>query len=156
VPIRYVALPSQEVAALRRGAPDAYGQPAARAVATGSGEPCRHCLGFVPTGRPMPILAHRPFPRPQPHAETGPIFLGGDACAPFAGAAPAIFDGAPDYPVKGCSPDDRIVYATGRVVPTAGVEAYAEALPQDGRVAYVHVRSARNDCRQLRIERAAA
>jgi hypothetical protein len=155
MPIRYVPLPSAYVAALRAGGPDAYGSPPEQAVATGSGEPCRHCLGFVPRGRPMLILAHRPFPALQPYAETGPIFLCGEDCAPFEGGAPGIFANTPDYLVKGYSADHRIVYGTGRVVPTAEVEAYATAMFDDPRVSYIHLRSARNNCYQLRIERAA-
>lgn len=155
MPIRYVALSTAEAAALRGGAPDAHGQPPERVVATGSGEPCRHCLGFVPRGRPMLILAHRPFPTLHPYAETGPIFLCGDDCPPFEGGAPGIFADTPDYLVKGYSADDRIVYGSGRVVPTAAIEPYATAVFEDQRVAYIHVRSARNNCYQLRIERAA-
>ena len=56
--------------------------------------------------------------------------------------------------MKGYSADDRIVYGTGRIVPTGEVEAYAEAVLADPRVAYVHVRSARNNCYQMRIDRA--
>jgi hypothetical protein len=39
-------------------------------------------------------------------------------------------------------------------VPTEEVAAYAETVFDDPRVAYVHVRSARNNCYQMRIDRA--
>jgi hypothetical protein len=150
----FTALPSPEVVALRAGGPDAYGMPAEFTVSDGPGNPCRHCLGFVPKGRPMLILAHRPFPELQPYAETGPIFLCGDDCVRHEAGRPAILQGTPSYLLKGYSDDDRIVYGTGRVVPTAEIEAYAETLFGDPRVAYVHVRSARNNCYQMRIDRA--
>jgi hypothetical protein len=102
----------------------------------------------------MLILAHRPFPAMQPYAETGPIFLCADDCARHKGGRPAILAGTPNYLVKGYSADDRIVYGTGQVVPTEEIEAYAESLFADARVAYVHVRSARNNCYQMRIDRA--
>jgi hypothetical protein len=150
----FTALPSPDVRALRAGGLDAYGMPPEIAVSDGPGNPCRHCLGFVPEGRPMLILAHRPFPAMQPYAETGPIFLCADDCARHKGGRPAILAGTPNYLVKGYSADDRIVYGTGQVVPTEEIEAYAESLFADARVAYVHVRSARNNCYQMRIDRA--
>lgn len=153
MPIVFTALSSTDVRALRAGGPDAYGLTPEVAVSDGPGNPCRHCLRFVPEGRPMLILAHRPFPAPQPYAETGPIFLCGDDCARHAGGWPAVLDGTPDYLLKGYSADDRIVYGTGRIVPTGEIERYAEAVLADPRVAYVHVRSARNNCYQMRIDR---
>jgi hypothetical protein len=60
---------------------------------------------------------------------------------------------SPDYILRGYSADDRIVYGTGAVVPTGQIIAEAETRLADPRVAYVHVRSARNNCYQLRIDR---
>ena len=59
---------------------------------------------------------------------------------------------SPDYIVRGYGADDRIVYGTGAVVPTARIEDEAAARLADARVAYVHVRSARNNCFQVRID----
>ncbi len=153
--IRYEAMDSETVRAIRAGGPDAYGQPAQRgAVSDGKGVPCRHCLKDVPTGREYLILAHRPFPEPQPYAETGPIFLCADDCERGGGAdVPAILTTSPDYLLKGYRSDDRIFYGTGRVVPAEGIPDYAAGLLDDPEVAYVDVRSARNNCFQLRIRR---
>ncbi|GHG87118.1 DUF1203 domain-containing protein [Pseudodonghicola xiamenensis] len=142
------------VAAVRAGGPDANGQPAERAVSDGAGNPCRHCLQNIPEGAPMLILAARPFPALQPYAETGPIFLCAAVCASWAGeGVPEILTTAPDYLMKGYGANDRIVYGTGRVVATADLPAYAETLLDDPRIAYVDVRSARNNCFQARITR---
>ena len=154
MPIVFTALPTSEVRILRSGGPDAYGRRPEVRVSDGAGNPCRHCLDFVPEGRPMLVLAHRPFPTLQPYAETGPIFLCGDDCARHEGGRPAILAGSPDYLVRGYSREDRIVYGTGRVVPTDAIESYARELFDDPRVAYLHVRSARNNCYQMRIDRA--
>ena len=154
MPVVFTALPTEQVRTLRSGGPDAYGCRPEVAVSDGHGNPCRHCLDFVPAGRPMLILAHRPFPDVQPYAETGPIFLCADDCARHAAGRPAILEGTPDFLVKGYSADHRIVYGTGRIVPTARIETYAAGILEDPRVAYVHVRSARNNCYQMRIDRA--
>jgi hypothetical protein len=151
--IRFVPIPTETVRALQAGAPDANGQVPERHVASGSGNPCRHCLGMIPQGAPMLVLAHRPFPAPQPYAEVGPIFLCADPCPPGGGADLPVMLASPDYIVRGYGADDRIVYGTGGVVATPGIAARAGALLSDPRVAYVHVRSARNNCFQVRVER---
>ncbi len=61
---------------------------------------------------------------------------------------------SPDYLMKAYSADDRIIYGTGRVVGREEVVARAEALFVEPDVAYVDVRSARNNCFQTRIVRA--
>ena len=140
------------VASVRAGGPDAYGNPAEHAVSDGGGNPCRHCLRHIPEGAPMLILAARPFPAPQAYAETGPIFLCADSCAPWSGTGvPEILTTAPDYLLKGYGADHRIVYGTGKVVPADQLPAYAARLLQAPRIAYVDVRSSRNNCFQARI-----
>jgi hypothetical protein len=117
--------------------------------------PCRHCLKNVAAGEPYLIFAYRPFPGPQPFAETGPIFLHAEECerAPSRAEPPEML-ASPDYIVRGYGEDDRIVYGTGAVVPTVEIAGRAEALLSRDDVAYVHVRSARNNCYQCRIDAA--
>lgn len=95
MPIRFIALPSHEVAALQSGAPDAHGQLPERDISDGDGVPCRHCLTRVAKGEPYLILAYRPFPKEQPYAETGPIFLHADPCPRFERCNPGNPDKAP-------------------------------------------------------------
>ena len=142
------------VNAVRAGGPDAHGQASERAVSDGQGKPCRFCLDQVPSGAAMLILAARPFAAPQPYAETGPIFLCADDCAPWSGAGlPPVLTCSPDYLLKAYSGDDRIIYGTGRIVPQPELESYAEALLKRDDVAYVDVRSSRNNCFLTRITR---
>ena len=151
--IRFSPIPTETVRAYQSGAPDANGQPPERHISDGVGNPCRHCLGMIPKGAGMLVLAHRPFPAPQPYAEIGPIFLCADACQPGGGQGlPAMLD-SPDYIVRGYGADNRIVYGTGAVTPSAQITARAADLFTDARIAYVHVRSARNNCFQVRIDK---
>ncbi|MFW8594004.1 DUF1203 domain-containing protein [Cribrihabitans neustonicus] len=148
------ALPTETVRALQAGGPDAYGQPPERKLSDGGGNPCRHCLRYIAEGAEMLVLAHRPFPALQPYAETGPIFLCAEPCARHEGPAlPEIFSRGPDYLIKGYGADDRIVYGTGQVVAREAMMSKAEVILADPNVAYVHIRSARNNCYQARIER---
>jgi hypothetical protein len=151
--MRFKAIPTDVVRAYQAGGPDANGQLPERKVSDGGGNPCRHCLKMIPEGAGMLVLAHRPFPGPQPYAEVGPIFLCAHPCEAGGGAAVPEMLAAPDYIVRGYGADDRIVYGTGGVVATAAIPARAAELFGDDRVAYVHVRSARNNCYQCRIER---
>lgn len=151
--IRFKALPTAEVRALQAGAPDAYGQAPERALSDGQGNPCRHCLKQIPAGAAMLILAHRPFPAPQPYAETGPIFLCADPCERGGGEGVPEALASPEYLIKGYSSQDRIVYGTGAIVPTPEIPAAARRILDREGVAYVHVRSARNNCYQARIDR---
>ncbi|MGF1501609.1 MAG: DUF1203 domain-containing protein [Paracoccaceae bacterium] len=155
MPIAFAALPTEPVRALQAGGPDAYGHHPERQISDGDGVPCRHCLRQIPAGAPYLVLAYRPFASLQPYAETGPIFLCAAACPRGEGGAalPEILD-SPQYMVRGYGTDERIRYGTGRVVATAEIPAAAEALLADPGIAFVHVRSASNNCFQVRIERA--
>lgn len=151
--IRFVALDTDAVAALRAGGPDAYGMAPELAVSDGDGVPCRHCLGHVGRGEDYLVVAFRPFGALQPYAETGPIFLHAGPCPRAEGTAnlPPMLD-SPDYILRGYGHDDRIVYGTGAVVPTGDIPARARHLLGRADVSYLHVRSARNNCYQCRIE----
>jgi hypothetical protein len=155
MPIRFEALLTETVRALQRGGPDAYGHAPERRVSDGDGVPCRHCLKDVAAGDAYLVVAHRPFDTLQPYAETGPIFLHAHECerAPASDAHPSIL-ASPDYIVRGYDAGERIVYGTGAVIPTERISEYADRLLGQERVAFVHIRSARNNCFQCRIERA--
>lgn len=151
--IRFTPIPTETARAYQAGGPDANGQPPERHISDGAGNPCRHCLQMIPKGAGMLILAHRPFPSAQPYAELGPIFLCADACEPGTGDTLPEILASPDYIIRGYSAENRIVYGTGAVVPTATIPAEAETRLTDPRIAYLHIRSARNNCYQLRIDR---
>lgn len=154
--IRFVAMPTADARAFQSGAADAYNNKPERQISDGTDILCRHCLRPVAAGEPYLTLAYRPFATLQPYAETGPIFLHADPCDRAAGGdvLPPMFLATPDYILRGYGHDDRIVYGTGSVVETQRICARAHELLERGDVAYVHMRSARNNCYQLRIERA--
>lgn len=154
--IRFTAMPTETAKQYWGGAPDAYGLAPERKIAAGSGLPCRHCLAEIGDGESYLVLAYRPFPSLQPYAETGPIFLHAEPCPRYAATeVPApILDTSPDYILRGYGHDDRIVYGTGAVTLKENIETRAAQLLGRDDIAYVHVRSARNNCYQCRIDRA--
>lgn len=152
--IRYEAISTDIVRSLQNGDPDAYGNMPERAVSDGSRIPCRHCLKLVDEGDEYLIVAHRPFGNLQPYSETGPIFLHADFCERASPNAklPDMLN-SPAYLVRGYDADERIIYGTGQMVPTADISTYAGSLLADSQVQFVHVRSAENNCFQCRVER---
>ncbi|MGL3605778.1 DUF1203 domain-containing protein [Rhizobium sp. G187] len=152
-PIQFHAMPSDDAEALRNGGLDAYSLAPERRLSPG-GYPCRHCLDEIAKGEAYLTLAYRPFPELQPYAETGPIFLHAEICPRYQALEilpPMLV--SPDYIVRGYGEDHRIVYGSGGVVATEAIPARAEALFTDPRIAYLHIRSARNNCYQCRVDR---
>ena len=150
----FTALPTEVATAYRSGGLDAFGNLPERKISDGNANPCRHCLRDIPAGDEMLVLAHKPFAGTHPYAEVGPIFLCAKACPRGGGEAlPEVLRTSPDYLIKGYSRADRIVYGTGIVSPTAELQDRLQAIFEDPEVAYIHVRSARNNCYQARIDR---
>lgn len=152
--IRFHAVPTKDAENLWGGGADAYGNRPDTMVSDGPGHPCRHCLQNIDEGESLYVLAYRPFPSLQPYAETGPIFLHATPCPRYAceESLPPIL-ASPDYIVRGYGFDDRIVYGSGAVTPTEDIAARAASLFERDDIAYLHVRSARNNCYQCRIEK---
>lgn len=154
--LRWIAMETVTAERLRAGGPDANGMPAERRASDGDGVPCRHCEAEVAAGEAYLVAAHRPFSTVQPYAEVGPVFLHAGACPrhrPDAGM-PAMFRSWGRVMLRGYDADERIVYGTGRIADAGRIEAEAAELLGLPRVAFVHLRSARNGCWHARIERA--
>ena len=152
--VRISAIDTQTVRRLQAGGPDANGQVPERAVSDGKGVPCRHCLEQVEAGAEYLIVSHCPFPEPQPYAEKGPVFLHARECERHVsnGNVPAMLE-SPAYMIRGYNAQNRIVYGTGKIVPTQDLASAAAEMFADDAIEYAHVRSAENNCFQFRVER---
>ncbi|MEL6197806.1 MAG: DUF1203 domain-containing protein [Pseudomonadota bacterium] len=147
-------LETAAVEAVRAGGPDANGMVGERKISDGDGNPCRHCLRDIPAGEGMLVLAWRPFATVQAYAELGPIFLCEGACAAWEGdGVPPILTTSPGYLVRGYGHDERIRYGTGGFVAASEIAAAVAARLADRDTAFVHLRSASNNCFQCRAER---
>ncbi len=148
---KFLGMPHFHADQFRAGGPDAYGNPPEREISDGTA-PCRCCLKLIPEGVPMLALAYRPFAALHAYAETGPIFICAQSCAPSGAALPEVIVSS-EYLLKAYAADERIIYGTGQITPRCAVEDYAEALLTRTDVAFVDVRSAKNNCWQARITR---
>ena len=139
----------------KRGGADAYGLTPERRISDGDGVPCRHCLQNVAAGEPYLVLAYRPFPDLQPYAETGPIFLHAEACE-RAEETPTFRNCLPGRQTISCEAMQRTTAsstAPARSCRRRGIPERAAHLLSRADMAYLHMRSARNNCYQCRIER---
>lgn len=154
--IKFIALSKDQTARYQSRLPDANGHVPERYKSDGSGIPCRSCLTDIDAGEDYLLLAHRPFPEAQPYAEVGPIFVHADGCKRYEESAdlPPMIAVRDQMIIRGYDRSDRICEGTGRVVSTEDIEEQAVELLKEPAVAYLHVRSASNNCFQCRIERA--
>lgn len=147
-------IPTAEAEALRAGQPDAYGQPAQRlGPSTGAGTPCRHCLKQVPKGADYLLAAWRPFDRPGPYAETGPIFLCAAPCAPGGAELPAEMFSSDQVMLRGYDAQDRIVADSAGIVTLDALTAHCAVLLARPDIVQLHLRSASHGCFLCRVLR---
>ncbi|MBL0372853.1 DUF1203 domain-containing protein [Rhizobium sp. KVB221] len=154
--ILFQAMPTEDAEAIWAGGTDAYGLPPETMTSKGAGYPCRHCLQNIDDDDELLVFAYRPFPDLQPYAETGPVFLHKSRCERYRATEvpPPILRTSKDYILRGYNDANRIVYGTGSVILSGDVSTYAQGLLVRDDIAYIHVRSARNNCYQCRIDRA--
>jgi hypothetical protein len=153
MPLKFIALATSEVEALRAGGVDANGQIPEHAISDGNGNPCRHCLREISQGTPMLILAHRPFSRIQPYAELGPIFICGNPCERHdeTTGVPDLYRNR-EMLIRGYDSADRIIYGTGQVLAMHELESVSSELFARADLSYLHARSPTNNCYHFRIE----
>lgn len=148
----FVPMSAETAEQFRAGGTDAYGNAPERHISDGSGLPCRRCMKMVGADEPYLLFAWRPFRATHAFAETGPIFLHAETCAPDADSAslPPFLD-SPDYILRGYDHEERIVYGTGAVIARDNIIDHASQLLSEPRVVSVHIRSARNNCYHCRV-----
>jgi hypothetical protein len=157
MPVKFLAMPTQDARHYQNGGRDAYGNAPVTATSDGGAIPCRHCLKPVAAGLDYLILAYRPFDRDQPYAETGPVFLHRQECARAGETpvpAPMHARSGRNYILRGYRDNDWINYEVAEVVPAERIAETAERMLSRNDVAYLHMRSAEYNCYQCRIERA--
>jgi len=145
---------------LRENGPDSYDNPPERRISDGAGVPCRCCMRFVAPGEAYLVAAWRPFVTLHAYAETGPVFLHAEPCAPDPIGPDSLpeFLQSPDYILRGYDADERIVYGTGGVIRREAIrERLTHLLSRPG-IEAVHIRSSRNNyyhCKAVRGDRPA-
>ena len=154
--IVFHALDTNTVRALQRGGLDAFGNKPETMISDGTAIPCRHCLQPVRKDEAYLVLSYRPFETLHPYAEAGPIFLHADECerAATTDTLAPMFHLGGSYILRGYRESDWINYEVADIVDADRIVDTAKAMLDREDVAYLHMRSSRFNCYQLRIERA--
>ena len=106
------------------------------------------------SGEPLLLFSYKPFDRPAPYQEVGPVFLHADGCDRYASddGFPSDFGQRP-LVLRPYDQNDNIQGPQVFAEPGSAQRA-ACALLDDPTVAYVHARSRASGCYLFRIERA--
>jgi hypothetical protein len=151
--LNIIAMPTPETTRVRSTMRDGFGNSLSPLISDGSG-PCRHCLRYAGSGERLLLLSYKPFAKPGPYQEVGPVFVHADGCEryPSDGGFPADFIQRP-LVLRPYDADDNIQDSQVFADP-GSAERAAQALLENPSVAYVHARSRKNGCYMFRIERA--
>ncbi|HWX12826.1 MAG TPA: DUF1203 domain-containing protein [Trinickia sp.] len=150
---KIIAMPTEAASRVRSAMHDDFGNALSPLISDGSG-PCRHCLRYADSGERLLLFSYKPFAKPGPYQEVGPVFVHADGCERFAseGGFPADFNQRPlvlrPYDAADNVQDSQVFAEAG------GAERAARALLENPDVAYVHARSRTRGCYMFRIERA--
>jgi len=150
---RVEALSPDRLEAVRYAGTDDGGNPVFPARAAQGGEPLRCCLKIAKPGEQILLIAYRPFDKPSPYAETGPVFVHVESCAGYRS-----HDLYPDE-FRGREQIFRTYDAGGNILgghlagSTEDVEVVIERLFADRKVEYIHTRNVVFGCYMLELRR---
>jgi Protein of unknown function (DUF1203) len=153
---RVTPIPADVLDRIGAAGHDDFGNPVVPLTSEDGGEPMRCCLQRSAAGDRLALIAYRPFARPGPYSESGPVFIHADACAGYA-AARAYPAGYRDWPTMVFRPyhyDGSIAYDAIRMGDGAGAEALIDELLADPAIAFIHTRNVYAGCFMFSIGRA--
>lgn len=145
---RCVAMPSEDAARFRRTRRDDRGQAVIERVASGEGEPCRHCLRLAEKGEAMLLLSWD-LPRPLGTYWTpSPVFLHARDCAAYADedALPQTVLANGLVSVRAYDGAGMCLYDLGHVGAGEAAEPWVARALGDPRTAFVNIHTARPGC----------
>lgn len=148
-----VPLPPAELARIRATGVDDFGNPVVPQVNDDpSGAPLRCCLRYARAGERIALIAYRPFARPSPYAEVGPVFIHAEACAGYAETDRFPRDFLRRRLVLRAY-DQQSRIASAEFVAGDDAEAAIEARLADPEIAFLHFRAETYGCFQFAAHR---
>jgi hypothetical protein len=155
---RVTPIPAGVLDRIRAAGQDDFGNPLVPTVSEAGGEPMRCCLRPAAPGDRLTLIAYRPFARPGPYAESGPVFIHAEACAGYAGTG-SYPPGYRDWPTMVFRPyhyDGAIAYDAIELADADSAEALIERLLADPAIEFIHARNVKAGCYMFRIGRPGA
>jgi hypothetical protein len=161
VAFRVHAIPPATLAEIRLAGHDRFGNDLIPIVDADGGSPLRCCLRRSTPGEELHLIAHRPFTRPGPYAEAGPVFVHASVCAGYRenDAYPA---GYRDWPPMVFRPYrqqaelncDAIAYDAIAIGGGAAAESLIGTIFADPTINFIHTRNVHAGCFMFSITRA--
>ncbi|MGA3215009.1 MAG: DUF1203 domain-containing protein [Acidimicrobiales bacterium] len=147
------ALPTQRLEAIRRTGFDDAGNTLSKAGQAEGGEPLRCCLRLAEPGEQVLLIAYRPFDRPGPYAETGPVFVHAAARSGYGhpSAYPEAFRDRPQV-FRAYDADGVIVKGELCGAKDSAEDVIAEMF-EDDKLERIHTRNVLFGCYMLQIRR---
>jgi Protein of unknown function (DUF1203) len=163
IAFRVQAIPSSTLAEIRLAGHDRFGNPLRPIVDADGGSPLRCCLRRSTPGQELYLIAHRPFTRPGPYAEAGPVFVHASACPgyPENDAYPADYRDWPPMVFRPYRHDaelnyDAIAYDAIQIGGGDTAEILIRAIFADPTITFIHTRNVYAGCFMFSITRADA
>jgi hypothetical protein len=155
---RVTPIPAEVLERIRAAGHDDFGNPLVAVTSEEGGAPMRCCLRPAEPGDRLCLIAYRPFTRPGPYAESGPVFIHAEACAGYASTS--IYPpGYRDWPTMVFRPychDGSIAYDAIRMGDGATAEALIASTLADPGIEFIHARNVHAGCYMFCIGRAGA
>jgi hypothetical protein len=147
------ALSPERLEAIRRSGTDDGGNHVFPTRTAQGGEPVRCCLHIAGPGERLLLIAYRPFNKPSPYAETGPVFVHAERCGGYSwpDRYPDEFRGRQQ--VFRCYDADGNILGGHVAEPTEEAEAVITDLFANEDVEYIHTRNVVFGCYMLEIRR---
>lgn len=152
---RCVPIPTETAQRWRQTGRDDAANPLRRAISTGTGAPCRHCLRNGTTGEEM-LLGSYHLPSPTGIYWTpSPIFLHARDCAAYTGQDEiADIIRTSLISVRAYDAEQIILYDLGQVAEGPHADAPLARALADPRTAFVNIHTAKPGCLLCRVDRA--
>ena len=152
---RCVPIPTETAQRWRQTGRDDAANPLRRAISTGTGAPCRHCLRNGTAGEEM-LLGSYHLPGPTGIYWTpSPIFLHARNCAAYTGQDEiADIIRTSLISVRAYDADQIILYDLGQVAEGPHADAPLARALADPRTAFVNIHTAKPGCLLCRVDRA--
>ncbi len=109
-------------------------------------------------GDRLGLIAYRPFTRPGPYAESGPVFIHAEACAGYAttGSYPPGYRDWPTMVFRPYHYDGAIAYDAIQLGDAATAEALIAGLLADPAIEFIHARNVYAGCFMFCVSRPGA
>jgi Protein of unknown function (DUF1203) len=161
IAFRVHAIPSGTLDEIRLAGHDRFGNELIPIIDADGGSPVRCCLRRSAPGETLYLIAHRPFTRPGPYAEAGPVFVHASACpgydendaypAGYRDWPPMVFRPYRHDPELNC---DTIAYDAIQIGEGATAESLISSIFADPTINFIHTRNVHAGCFMFSITRA--